>query len=151
MTTAAQAFSAVKTRLSAVGSGISIPLRWQAEDGGALPDTPSAFGYVEFLAGGGSLVSFGGGRGSNRYRHRARVHAFVFTPNGDGLSTALTHAETIAARLRSYRDDDISCFEATVHGGGHGPDVSPPGLSRNALNDYWYAVAEIALFYDLIG
>ena len=150
MTTAAGAYAAIRARLEAVDSGITIPLRWQAE-AGALPDKPTAFAYVEFIATGGAIASFGGGRGANRYRHRGRVEAYVFTPNGEGLAGALTHAETIAARLRSYRDSDISCFSAVVHPGGHGAQASPPGLSRNALNDYWYAVVEVEMFYDQIG
>jgi hypothetical protein len=148
--TAAEAFASLRARLEDAGSGITIPLHWQAE-AAVLPDTPAAFAYVEFVASGGAIASYGGGRGSNRYRHRARVEAYVFTPNGAGLESALTHAETIAARLRSYRDNDLSCFSAVVHPGGHGSQASPPGLSRNALNDYWYAVVEVEMTYDQIG
>jgi hypothetical protein len=148
--TAAEAYAAIRARLEAVDSGITIPLRWQAE-AATLPDTPAAFAYIEFIAAGGAISGYGAGRGANRYRQRGRVEAYVFTPNGAGLATALTHAETIAARLRSYRSGDLSCFGAVVHPGGHGASASPPGLSRNALNDYWYAVAEIDMFYDQIG
>lgn len=152
MTTASEAFAAIRSRLEAGDSGISITLRWQGEDGGALPDTPTAFAYVVFNNQGsfGAPASYGGGRGQNRYRNQALVEAFVFAPNGEGLVSAMDHAETIAARLRSFRDTDVSCFSADVIPVGEGSTVAPPGLS-NEVNNYQAAVAECSFFFDQIG
>jgi hypothetical protein len=148
MTTASAAFAVIKSRLTA--GGLDFPLRYQGEDGGPLPDTPSPFAYVEFQPERGAIASFGGGRGANRYRHPARIDAYVFVPNGHGLKEATDRAELIAALFRSYRDADISCFEATVFAGGHGSEISVPGLA-SAVNDYWYAAVDVSLHFDLIG
>lgn len=152
MTTAAGAFAAIKTRLTGVGSGISIPLRFQGEDGGGLPSTPTAFAYVVFGNDGSrpGPASFGGGSGNNRYRNQAFVEAYVFTPSRQGLATALAHAETIAARLRSFRDSDISCFSADVKPLGDGAGLSPPGLASE-VNNYQCALVDVALHFDQIG
>ena len=146
MTTASQAQAAIRARLEA---GATVPLYWQ-NVGAELPDEPTAFAYVEFIAGPGRIASFGGGRGSNRYRNQAIVTIFCFVPSGQGIAPATDLAELLAARLRSYRTDAISCFDATVHPGGDGADIKPPGLSSEVGN-YYYAVAEVNLFYDLIG
>ena len=152
MTTAAQAFVAVKARLTGAGSGISIPLRWQGEDQPPLPDKPAAFAYVVFnvFGSGRGPEGIGGGRGNNLYRNQAVVEAFVFTPMGLGLEQALVVAETVAARLRSFRDADISCFSADVIPVGEGSSITPPGLSSE-VNNYQCAVAEIGLHFDQIG
>lgn len=152
MTTASQAYTALRSVLEA---GMTIPLRFQNEDADsdgvtALPDTPAPFAYIEFNPEPGELVSFGGGRGSNRYRNPARLDIFVFVPRGQGVTVAMEHAETAAALLRSYRDDDVSCFEASVIAGGSGADLKPPGL-QSEVNAYYYALAEVSLFYDQIG
>lgn len=153
MTTASQAYAALRGIIEA---GItSIPLRWQNEDEDsqgnvALPDTPAAFIYGEFVADLAELVSFGGGRGSNRYRNPARLDLYVFVPRGQGLTVALDYAETAAALLRSFRDEDVSCFGASVIAGGDGALLQPPGL-RSEVNAYFYAVAEIDMMFDLIG
>ena len=148
MTTASGAFTIIKARLA--GGGLGFPLRYQGEDGGALADTPSPFAYVEFITERAAIASYGGGRGQNRYRHPGRVDAYVFVPNGWGLKEATDRAELIAALFRSYRDADISCFEATVFSGGHGSEMDVPGLG-SAVNDYWYAAVEVSLHFDLIG
>lgn len=154
MTTASQARAAIRTRIEAgaiVNAGNSaVPLRWQNEDGDPLPDQPAAFVYTEFLTDPAQLVSFGGGRGANRYRNPARIDSYVFVPRGEGLDQAELIAEQIAALFRSYRDSDIQCFEATVYPGGDGASLKPPGLSSEVENYFW-AVAEISLFFDQIG
>lgn len=152
MTTATQAYNALRGVLE---DGLAIPLRWQNEDAdsdgnAALPDTPATFAYVEFNPDPGELVSFGGGRGSNRYRNPARLDIYVFVPRGQGAAVAMNYAETAAALLRSYRDDDVSCFAASVIAGGSGADLAPPGLVSE-VNAYYYALAEVDLFYDQIG
>lgn len=151
MTTAAQAIAAVKSRLTASGSGISVPLHWQNERV-ILPDTPAAFAYVVFNNEGPGVgpVSYGGGAGQNRYRNQASIEAFVFSPDGEGMEPAVDHAETIATRMRSFRDTDISCFSASVHPVGPGSTLRPPGMDSEAGN-YWCAVAEIVLHFDQIG
>lgn len=152
MTTASQAFSAIRARLEASGSGIAIPMRFQGEDSGALPDIPSAFAYVVFNneGSGGAPAAFGGGRGNNLYRNRALVEAFVFAPSGEGLQSALDYAETIAAQMRSFRDADISCFSADVVPIGEGSRVAPPGLASEVGN-YQAALVEVTLHFDQTG
>ncbi len=153
MTTATQARQAVRSRMEA-GSiaygGAAVPLRWQNEDGGPLPDEPAPFVYTEFLNEGASLAGFGGGRGSNLYRNRAVVEAYVFVPKGWGLDAAENIAEQIAVVLRSHRDAHISCFEATVIPGGDGAMLTPPGLSSEVGN-YHYAATEVRLHFDQVG
>lgn len=154
MTTASQAFTAVKNRLtgSASVTGISIDLRWQGEDGGELPDTPEAFAYVVFDNRGSrpGPASFGGGRGANRYRNQVMIEAFVFAPNGEGIKSAMDHAETIAARLRSFRDSDISIFNADVMPVGDGASMAPPGL-QSEVNNYICAMVEAPVEFDQVG
>lgn len=152
MTTTAQAFAAVRARLDDPGSGIAIPLHWQGDDPPILPDEPTAFAFIVFNNEGSKPgpSEFGGGRGNNRYRNRARVEAYVFTPHGEGLAGALEHAETIAARLRSYRDADISCFSSDVIPVGEGSGLAPPGLASE-VNNYQCAVAETEFHFDQIG
>ena len=151
MTTASQAYTVVRNRLTSYKPAGLTALRWQGEDGGALPDTPAAFCYTEFVAEPASLVSFGGGRGQNRYRNPARVDFFVFVPRGQGLIVATDLAEQVATLFRSYRDSDISCFEATVHPLGDGAQLKPPGLRTSEVANYYCAAVEVAMFFDLIG
>lgn len=151
--TTGEAFAAIRARLEASGSGITIPLRWQGEDGGPLPDTPAAFAYIVFANDGSSPgpTAFGGGRGANLYRNIATVQAYVFAPLGEGLAVLLTHAETIAARLRSFRDTSISCFSADVITFAEGQRLIPPGLRDSEVSNYQAALAEIAVSFDQIG
>jgi hypothetical protein len=151
-TSAVDALAALRTRLEDVASGITIPLRWQGEDGGPLPDIPTTFAFVVFdnQGSGGGPAAFGGGRGANLYRNRAFAEIFVFAPNGEGLPVAMAYAETIAAWLRSFRSAAISCFAADVLPVGQGSQVAPPGLASEVSN-YMCAVAEIILTFDQIG
>jgi hypothetical protein len=151
-TNASQAFAAVRARLEAAGSGITIALYFQGDDPPILPDLPTPFAYVAFNNEGSGFgpVSFGGGRGANVYRNRAHVEAYTFAPAGEGLAAVCDYAETIAAQLRSYRDDQISCFAADVVPVGDGSTITPPGLS-SAVNNYQCAVAAIDLTFDQIG
>uniref|UniRef100_UPI001AEC7CC1 hypothetical protein n=1 Tax=Bradyrhizobium guangdongense TaxID=1325090 RepID=UPI001AEC7CC1 len=66
-----------------------------------------------------------------------------------GADAASNRAEQIAARLRGFRDDDISVFGADVIFIGPGSSISLPGVT--APNNYQCAVAEIALTFDQIG
>jgi hypothetical protein len=155
MTTASGAFAVIRARCVANKPAGLSAFRFQGEDADTngdveLPDTPAAFAYVEFLAEPAQLVSYGGGRGANRYRHPMRIVFYVFVPRGVGLSVATDLAEQLATLFRSYRDDDISCFDATVYPGGNGADLKPPGLSSE-VNNYFWASVEVSGFYDLIG
>lgn len=150
MATASAVFAILKARLEANKPNGLGDLRWQNEDGSALPDTPAAFAYTEFLADRAAIAGFGGGRGNNLYRNPGRLVVYVFVPRGQGLAAATDLAESAAAVFRSYRDSSVSCFEATVYPGGDGAALSPPGIGSEA-NNYFYAVAEISLFFDLIG
>lgn len=150
MTTAAEAFAVLKARAIANKPAKVDALRWQNEDGDPLPDDPCNFIYTEFLTDRGSIAAFGGGRSNNRYRNPARLEAYVFVPRGQGNEIALQIAEQYAAIFRSYRDADISCFDASVLPGGDGADLKPKGITSRVSN-YFYACVEVSLFYDLIG
>jgi hypothetical protein len=147
--TAGEALAAVKSRLS---SGISLTLYWHGDDPPRLPDEPAKFAYLVFNNEGSRLVSFGGGAGSNRYRNRATLEAFVFSPptGADGMKPVMDDAETIAARLRSFRDATISCYSADVIPVGPGASIAPPGFS-NEVNNYLCAIAEVQIEFDQIG
>jgi hypothetical protein len=153
MTTTSQAYKILRGRLEAANS--LPPLRWQGEDedslgNAALPDIPAPFLYTEFITEPGDLVSFGGGRYRNRYRHPARLDIYVFVPRGWGLVPATDYAETAASLFRSYRDDDVSCSTANVYPGGDGAMLKPIGMPSEVTNYFW-ATTEIELFFDLIG
>ena len=155
MTTASGAFNVIKSRLLANKPAALSAYRFQNEDEDSagnkeLPNSPTPFAYAEFVTDPGRLVSFGGGRGNNRYRNPGRLDVYVFTPKGEGLTGVTDLAETIAALFRSYRDDDISCFDATVHPGGQGSDFRPAGVASE-VDNYFVAVAEISMHFDLIG
>jgi hypothetical protein len=151
MASATQAYDAVRTRLT-TGS-ISIPLRWHGEDNGPIPDIPEDFAYVVFdnLGSRPGPIAFGGGIGGNLYRNMAAVTVFVFVPNRAGVRRAIVEAETIAARMRSFRDTDIFCRSADVTPVGDGASIAPPGLQRNELNNYLCAVVEVDLHFDQVG
>lgn len=156
MTTVAQAYAAVRSRLEAnvpTDSGSQpVPLRWQNE-AAALPATPAPFVYVEFDNDGSPTrgpAAYGAGRGNNLYRNEATIAAYVFVPRGEGIEEAQSIAEQIAALFRSHRDNDISCFRATVYPGGNGADIRPPGLDSEVGN-YFYAIAEVDLHFDQLG
>src|SRR5205814_425830 len=129
MTTASQALAAIRTRLEGVGSGITIDMLWHGDEQSPLPDTPDYFAYIVFnnQGSGPGPVSFGAGAGNNTYRNQWHLEAYVFGPKGEGLSVVMGHAETIAARLRSFRDSSVSCFSADVIPVGDGSQLSPPG------------------------
>lgn len=148
-TTAIQALAAIKAQLA---TGLGFSVYWQGDDPPTLSDTPAAFAFIVFdnEGSGGRPTAFGGGRGNNLYRSQARVEAYVFSPLGEGADIVLGYAETIAARLRSYRDSDISCFAADVILIGPGSALSVPGLASE-VNSYQCAVAEVSLSFDQIG
>ena len=153
MTTASEAYAVLRGILE---TGMaSLPLRWQNEDedsqgNATVPDTPAPFLYIEFNTNTAELVSFGGGRGANRYRNQAQLDIFVFVPRGWGLTPATDYAETAAALFRSYRDDDVSCFGASVYPGGDGALLKPPGI-QSEVTQYFWAAVEVDLFFDQTG
>lgn len=153
MTTTSEAYAVLRGILENASS--LPPLRWQNEDedsagNSALPDVPAPFLFTEFLTESSELVSFGGGRHSNRYRTPCRLDIFVFVPKGWGLLPATDLAETAAVLFRSYRDASISCFAATVYPGGDGSALAPAGLPSEVSNYFWSSV-EVDLFFDQIG
>lgn len=153
MTTASGAYNVIRARIEnnvPLSQGVPVPVRWQNEDAVPLPDVPAPFVYVEFNPDPASLVSFGGGQTSNRYRNPAVIDAYCFVPRGWGLVAATDLAEMIATLFRSYRDADISCFDATVYPLGSGSSVKPPGLDSE-VDNYYVATTQITLFFDLIG
>lgn len=152
-TTVVQAYKVLRGIMAA---GITdVPIRWQNENDDSqgnrrLPDEPSPFVYVEFLTDPGDLVAFGGGPGANLYRHPGRLEIYCFVPRGVGLIPAIDLAERCATLYRSYRDDDVLCTVATAYPGGDGATIQPPGISSEVAN-YFYAVTEVDLKFDLIG
>jgi hypothetical protein len=157
--TATQARQAMRSRIEAASiidrSSNPVPFRWQNEasdslGNAALPDTPSPFVYCEFIVESGSIASYGGGYGKNLYRNRARLVAYVLVPKNSGMDEAESISEQVAALFRSYRDSNVSCFDATVYPGGDGSSLKPSGMS-SPVGSYFYAVAEISLHFDQIG
>jgi hypothetical protein len=152
VTTATQALAAVKTRLS--GGSFTFSFYWLGDDPPVLPDTPTTFAFVIFNNDGSGFgpTAYGGGQGANLYRNQATIDAFVFSPptGADGMGPVMTHAESIAARLRSFRDDNISVDAADVEPIGHGSNISVPGL-ESEVNNYLCAVARVKVHFDQIG
>jgi hypothetical protein len=151
-TTASQAYVAIRAQLEG-NVAITIPLRWQGENGDPLPNPPSAFAFVDFNNDGSGRgpTAFGGGPSANLYRNQARVDVYVFVPNNAGLQAALDFAETIAGRLRSFRDGNVSCFSADVVPIGSASHIALPGFSTGVAGDYQCVVAETSFFFDQIG
>jgi hypothetical protein len=151
MATAKEARQAVQTRL--VDSSITIPIYWQNEQqGNELPDEPTPFAFAVFDNDGPGFgpASFGDGILANRWRNVVRLEVFVFVPQGTGADQADDYAEAICARLRSYRDNTISCFGAHVRETTSGAAITPAGIN-SAAGNYWCAVAEIDMFFDQVG
>lgn len=150
MTTVSDAHALIKTRISGnLPAGVTVT-RWQNEDGDPLPDTPAKFLYTELITDPQYLAAFGGGRGSNLWRNPARIDCYAFVPRGDGLALATDLAEAIAALFRGYRSNDLQCFDATVYPLGAGSSIKPPGLTSE-VDNYYCAVAEVSLHFDLVG
>jgi|SRR6516162_387140 hypothetical protein len=143
-----EAITAIKARLD--GGSYSFPIYYHGDDPPILPDEPSPFAYIVFNNEGSTLAAFGGGRGQNIYRNRARVDSFVFTLAGIGMEATAAAGEQVAGRLRSYRDDVISVFQSDVIDVAPGATLAVPGLS-NEVNNYQCAIAETLLFFDQIG
>jgi hypothetical protein len=157
MTTLTGAFNALRSKLLELPAiqdvhGNVLPFRFPGEDSGPLPNEATAFAYVELenQGGGRGPASYGGGRGQNLYRNECLLTAYAFVPNGEGLAVAADLAEAIAARLRSFRDANVSCFAASVHPIGEGEALSPRGLASE-VNNYTCAIVEVALHFDQIG
>ncbi len=153
MATSEQAFDVIRTRLDGnkpVYNSVTLASRWPNETDTPLPATPIPFIYTEFLTDPADLVSAGGGRGNNRYRHSGRIVTYVFVPMGYGEKAAMNIADQVAAVFRSYRDTTISCFSATPYPGGEGQKLAPPGIG-SAVTSYWCAFVEVEMFFDLIG
>lgn len=150
--TTKEAIAALRARLDAADSGITIPMHWNGDVAPVLPDTPAPFAFIVFEneGAGSAPASYGGGRGRNLWRNRAVLEAFVFAPIGDPQSTVLDHAEAIASRLRSFRDASVSCFSADVMPVGPGSSIAPPGL-RSEVSSYQCAVCEVDVVFDLVG
>lgn len=156
MATAQDARKAVRALLEVTANhptdtaGNKIPLSWQNEDRGALPDVAVPFAFIEILTDQGKLLSYGGGTGANRYRVYGTIFGYVFVPRGQGLDQAENIAEQIAALFRSYSDGTINCIDATVREGGDGAALKPPGMSSEVDNYFW-SLAQVTFFFDQIG
>lgn len=147
MTTIADAFNALKARAVSVLTGQTLLFPDAAN---VLPDTPATFIYFEMITEGGEFIEIGGGRGANRHRTAAELHAYVFVPRGQGLAVALAAAEPVAAAFRSFRGSGVSCNGATIHPAGEGAQLVPPGGSPVAGN-YSAVVVAIPFTFDQVG
>jgi hypothetical protein len=151
--TASGALAVIRSQLEA-SPALSITMYWQGDDPPILPDTPAAFAYIVFNNDGSPRgpTSFGGGVGRNLYRSNARLEAYVFMPSTGalGMEPVMDKAELIAARLRSYRSGDVSCYAANVDPVGPGSSISPPGFN-SVVSNYYCAVAVIDIQFDTIG
>jgi hypothetical protein len=134
--TATQARQAMRSRIEAASIldrlSNPVPFRWQNEasdslGNAALPDTPSPFVYCEFIVESGSIASYGGGRGANLYRNRARLVAYVLVPKNSGMDEAESISEQVARSFVLIEIATISCFDATVYPGGDGSSLKPSG------------------------
>lgn len=150
MTTVSAAHALIKSRIETNKPASVTALRWQNEDGDPLPATPAPFLYTELNTDPQFLASFGGGQGNNRWRNPSRIDCYAFVPRGQGLAVATDLAEQIAVLFRGFRDGDLQCFDATVIPLGEGASIKPPGLSSE-VDNYYCAVCEIALHFDLVG
>ena len=148
MATTSESFAAVRRRIDS--ASYPYPVYYNGDNTPLLPDTPTSFAFVVFNNEGSSLVAYGGGRGLNTYRNRGRVEAYVFSPFGIGMEAVADAAELIATQLRSFRDNDISCFDADVIPIGQGASLAVPGLVSEVSN-YQCAIVEAILTFDQIG
>ncbi len=150
MTTVSAAIAAIRTRIEAnTPTRVIGHLRWQNEDADPLPEVPAPFLYTEIDPDKQYIAGFGGGAGGNLWRTPARANCFAFVPRGEGIASATDLAETVAALFRGYRSGDLQCFGATVYPVGTG-GAGVPGLANEADN-YYAAVAEIEMHFDLVG
>lgn len=154
MTTAKDARQAARALLEANvpldKDGNKVTLNWPGENSSGLADIPAPFVFSEFINDQGRIITIGGGKGLNRYRTFAVLNCYVFTPRGQGQDPPDDIAEQICTLFRSYRDSNISCWDATPRAGGDGASLKPPGMSSEVDNYFW-ACAQITLHYDQIG
>lgn len=150
--TAGEALAAIRSRLESGSLGLT--LYWFGDDPPILPNDPTAFVYLVFDNEGSprSPAAFGGGEGRNLYRSSATLDAYVFAPStgANGMAPVMAQAELVAARLRSFRQDDVSCYAANVIPVGPGAKIAPPGFESEVSN-YLCAIAEIDIQFDQIG
>jgi len=143
-----EAIAAVRSLLD--GGSFAFPLYYHGESSVILSDVPATFGVVVFDNMGSVLAGFGGGRGSNLYRNSAVVSVYVFSPFGYGQQDVSLQAKPVADRLRSYRDDVVSIFNADVKPFGPGADFSITGLATEVSN-YQCALVEAFVTFDTTG
>ncbi|MEH2476245.1 hypothetical protein V1281_002586 [Nitrobacteraceae bacterium AZCC 2161] len=154
MTTASEAYATVRAVIEAAApldpnSGAKIPLRWRGEDNPPLPDLPAPFAFTLFGASRSSTIENGGGRGANRHRNFGVAEIFVFIPKDWGERYGTDFAEAFASALRPYRDNGVTCEDATVYPGGDGAQISVPGLTEPG--NYFWSACEANFYFDLIG
>lgn len=141
------ALAALRSR---AGNGtITLPMYWPDENN-ELPDTPAPFVYFALDTRPAFATGVGGGIANNVWRTPGELQAFVFVPIGQGITQSVTLAESVAAVFRSYRDNYVSCFGASVHPVGKGSEMIPDGLD-SAAGNYACAVALVDLFFDQVG
>lgn len=107
---------------------------------GETPDDGSAFLVVQYPVANASQTSIGS-PGSNAFREEGAFRIVINVPRGDGLSTGLTWADTLAGLFRSKSFAGVVTFAPT----------SPAIDDRN--DDGLYFVLSFAVPYqaDLFG
>lgn len=161
MTTLVQAIAAFKARITDPtykptytqnGDTFEMLLKWQDDDQ-VLPSTPAPFVFFEIHLDRAGFAAFGGGRGQNLQRNTGELNGYVMVPRGWGLETMAGYAELIATAFRSYRSNDISCFEASIMPIGEGAQLVPPGLSQQDgfAGNYACILCSVEFFYDQVG
>ncbi|MGD9880457.1 MAG: hypothetical protein AB7F22_10620 [Reyranella sp.] len=147
MTDIATAWAAIQARAASQITGM--PILWP-DEGNELPVEPAPFVFIEMTTDRGAFIEIGGGRGSNTFRNRGELLAYVFVPIGEGLARALALAEPVAAAFRSYQGGGVTFDGATVQPLGEGASLVPPGLT-SAAGNYSAAMVVCPLHFDQIG
>lgn len=139
------ATAALKSR---AGTAIGIvPVYW-FKDNNVLPDPPSPFVWFELEVHRSELVGFGGGRGANLYRHFCELFGYLAVERGRGVEYGGPLAEAIASTFRSFRDDNVSCFDSTAT---PTTDVTDDVTEGVEVGNYdWYLITT-SLHFDQVG
>lgn len=145
MATVVTATAALKSRAGTAIGGV--PVFW-FKDNNVLPDPPSPFVWFELEVHRSELVGFGGGRGENLYRNFCELLGYLAVERGRGVEYGGPLAEGIAATFRSFRDDNVSCFDATA---SPTSEITADVTEDLEVGNYdWYLIATTCHF-DQVG
>jgi hypothetical protein len=148
MSTFAQVVASLKAR--AASQITMLPVYWDKDAKPTLANDPAPFVFLMIEVDPGRFVAFGGGRGANLQRNSGELLGYVFVPRDWGLEQHASYGEHVASAFRSYRDDHVSCFAASVQPAVDGSNLKPDGLSSEVEN-YACIVVAVRFHYDLVG